>query len=214
MGLKNQSILSIIIILLMIGNLCYSQYQGSSMLITPSNATVISGTASGEKYIQIKGHSLEKILMSVNDQNIYEVHSDSISKMKFNFEYKGDLNNRKVMLEDLNAALNSLGIEIIQEREYADEYTLSYNSNEQCAVDKEFVINEFNRIWEGKCVRVSQVAKQIEKWYDIKVTFEVDATIPEITLHLDDLDTFSKYLKLKNLTMTTKLSPFKKFVYK
>ncbi len=203
-----------IITLLIIPINSYAQSSGT-LSISFSNSGSIKGASDGVRMLEYSNYKLIDILDKVYDGYFYEVDSDSLRVRGFDFRWEGSLSDRKGLIEDINymLALN-LGVKVEMVKDSPDVYSLSYNGKSGCNNNTGSSIMKLNRMWKGRCVSLSQVAEQMEQWYDIKTEVHDDIVLPQIELHHDDLKIFLLYLKKSNIHIEVKKTSKVKFIYR
>lgn len=192
----------------------YSQNLGS-LSVDFSQQGAVKGASYGDDFLEYKGYSLSELLVNLYDGYIYDVQSDSLVNRRFDFKWKGTLENRRGIIEDLNYALDlNLGIEVNSVKDKPDVYFMSYSGKPGCEAHVGSSIIKVNRMWTGKCVLVSEVGKQMEEWYGVITEVPNDAVLPQIELHHDDLEIFLLYIQKSNIQIDIKKTSKIKFVYK
>jgi len=192
----------------------YSQNRGS-LSVDFSQQGAVKGSSFGDNFLEYKGYSLSELLVNLYDGYMYDVQSDSLANRRFDFKWKGTLENRRGIIEDLNYALGlNLGIEVNSVKDKPDVYFMSYGGQSGCEDHVGSSIIKVNRMWSGKCVLVSEVGKQMEEWYEVVTEVHDDVVIPQIELHHDNLEIFLLYLQKANITIDVRQISKIKFVYK
>lgn len=160
----------------------------------------VSGHSIGLESVEFNNSPLEDILKALDPSLIFNITSSKLQTTGLNFSYKGEYQSKKEMINGVNAGLAFIGIEVEQVGVAMPVYQMAYKGSAGC--DQNPFLNRIkviNRVWEGECVNLSEVARQVMEWYDVLITIDEDIVVPKITLHHDDFETFRQYLALERV---------------